>query len=60
MYIKYHSNQSLFTQLSLHSLTVILIFKIFRPFLFKVHYRTEAVVCQNILKANAQHPAVKE
>jgi len=45
--MKYHSNQSLFTQLSLHSVTVIL-FTILVFFFFRIHYRTEAVVCQNI------------
>jgi hypothetical protein len=42
-----HSNQSLFTQLSLHSHTVTLIFTIFSCFSSEIHYRTKAVVCQN-------------
>jgi uncharacterized membrane protein YesL len=59
VHIKCQSNQSLFTQLSLHSLTVILIFTVFYHIFFEVHYRTKAVVCQNVLKAAVQCTAVK-
>jgi len=59
MYTEYHSNQYLFiSRLSLHSLTVILIFTIFSSFFFKIHYRTEIAVCQNISKTAIQNPAV--
>jgi len=50
--------KSLFTQLSLHALTVILVFIISSSFSFTVHYRTEAVVRQNILMTTVQHPPV--
>jgi len=36
VYMKYHSNQSLFTQLCLCSLTVTLIFPIFTCFFFQI------------------------
>jgi hypothetical protein len=58
VYMKYHSNHSLFTHLIVHSLTVILIFTNFSCFFFEIHYRTEAIVCQNILKTTVQCPAV--
>jgi hypothetical protein len=56
MYVhtKCHSNQSSFTQLSLHSLTLILIFNF-----FTIHCGNKAVECQNILKATVQHTVVK-
>jgi len=41
-------------RLGLHSLTVILIFKIFNCFFFITHYRTKAVVCHNILKTKCK------
>jgi len=52
--MNYHSNQSLLTQLSVHSPTVILIFTIFSCFFFEIHHKSEAVVCQNILKVTVQ------
>jgi hypothetical protein len=55
---KYHSNKYLFTQLSLHSFTVILIFTICNCFYFEICYRIKAVVCQNILKTTVHCPAV--
>jgi len=48
VYMKHHSNRSLSAQLTLYSLTVILIFTISSCFFFKIHYRTEAVVCQTL------------
>jgi hypothetical protein len=60
MYTEYHSKQALlYTQFSLISFRVILIFKIFSCVLFEIHYRPEAVVCQNILKATVQCTAAK-
>jgi len=35
-----------------------LVFKIFSCFFFKIHYRTEAAVCQNILRVTVQHTAL--
>jgi hypothetical protein len=50
VYMKCHRNQSLFKQLSLTLLQFLLIFKVFTCLFSKIHYRTKAVVCQNILK----------
>jgi len=52
MYMRYHSNQSLITQLSLHSPTVTPIFTIFSCSL------DDTLVCQNILKTTVHCPAV--
>jgi len=58
MYMKYHNNQSLFTWLNSHSLTVILVFITFSSVSFEIRYRTQAVVGQNILKITLQCPAL--
>jgi hypothetical protein len=44
--MKFQSNQSLYKQFHLHSLTIILILKIFGCFFLEIHYRAEAEVCQ--------------
>jgi len=49
----------LFTQLSLHSLIVVLIFTIFSHFSFRIHYGIEDVVHQNTLTVTSQHTSVK-
>jgi len=58
VYTKYHSNRSLFTKPIYILLRVILILTIFKSFFFKIHYRIEAVICQNILKTTVQWSAV--
>jgi len=44
MYTEFHTNQSLYMQLSLQPLTVIVTFKI--CFFFEIHYKMKAIVCQ--------------
>jgi len=56
--MKCYSNQSLFTQCSLHSLTVFFRFSQFSVPPFKIHYKTRAAVCQKILKTTVQCPAI--
>jgi len=57
--MKHHNKQPLSTRLSLCSLKVILIFTVFTYFsFFEIHYRTKAVVYQNILKTIVQCPTV--
>jgi hypothetical protein len=57
--VKFRRNWSLYMQLNLHSLPVILIFTIFSCFSFKIHYRTKSVVCYKILKVTVHFTAAQ-
>jgi len=59
MCVKSHHNHSLFTQFSLHYFILIFTVIVFFFEIIAINYRTEAVVCKDVLKATLQHTVIK-